>query len=78
MKLVRSVPLVRKRTRRSKFSLLYNAAFLSLIINIIYYCSKGKKTHFTPSNQGVKLLIILGVPKFAEQLNEVMSIHVRK
>jgi hypothetical protein len=32
MKLVSSVPLVRKRTRRSKFSVLYNDAFLSLII----------------------------------------------
>jgi hypothetical protein len=33
IKLVRSVPLVRKRTRWSKFSLLYNDAFLSLIIS---------------------------------------------
>jgi ABC-type glutathione transport system ATPase component len=37
MKLVRSVPLVRKRTRRSECSLLYNDAFLSLIIIYHYY-----------------------------------------
>jgi hypothetical protein len=57
MKRVRSVPLVRKRTRRSKFSLLYNAAFLSLIIEYTF-AQREKKTHFTPYNQGVKLLII--------------------
>jgi hypothetical protein len=41
MNLVRSVPLVRKRTRRSKFSLLYNDAFLSHRYNMIYYYYTG-------------------------------------
>jgi hypothetical protein len=45
MKLVKSVPLVRKRTRRSKFSLLYNDAFQSLII-VIYYFQLDEQSDF--------------------------------
>jgi hypothetical protein len=51
MKLVRSVPLVRKRTRRSKFSRLSdNDAFRITYYNIIYYSTRFYGTELSEYN----------------------------